>query len=1195
MRINNEKIKSCVKVAWKYYVKWAYLKRHSKLFLAYLSTVCGITLGISGFRIDFNKNPNSESFFEIVYGQIGWPEVCIAFLITIAFIFVGCLMEWKEFLNQVETDYTQKINMLFEKRLNPIRKLSNFIRTFDDKGPFETGNNKKITNVFDAIKDIIEGKYDYLYISAFSGMGKTRWVYEMFRNTIKPDDPIFYCDRVEEHGFETSFNTLIEEFICRDAIVILDDCDADIFDKCQLKIQQSKCNVRLIGLNNNTSNTPRGIRVLKFEYQDLEDVVRAIVDSRLAPRLKDAYSSKIIDYAEGIPYMAVLMIEGLNSDNEPNPTNLSRSALCKRMLHLDPNIDIDSQMKAFQSIALFSPLGYKDVDEGQFAFVRDNDNITPIIAQINRKNLFQQVVTNGINQQIIEQRATWINVRPAVLAVWLLEDWYKQCDDKRMAAITNDITNAPFGKYLIEAFCKRFEDMPESHSAQKLVYEITKSGCSFSSEDVVCSDMGSRLFLTMATVNPAAVSDCLYSRLFLKEIDWLKEHIKDGIRRNYIGALEKLCFRHESFDKAAQLLAKFAVAENENWSNNASGIFMQLFHITLAGTQATLTDRIQLLTKLANYGDEFNDAIILALNHIFNYGHFYRNGGAEKIGRKTLQEFTPTNRDVVQYWEMACDFITEWIVKHPQMIEKVADAITKQARQIGWAAGCRDILYRLISEIIKIKGEEWPEMAKELTFAEIHQSKLLSNEEKSRIRFWIDKLKKKDFISSLCEAHLHFYGDYQTFEQRARESALFFESYLNKFINERLYTDSEVISNLIDNQQQKDIFFVRLLAEKLNDEQLLSLFNTTINVIRNKNIKNSRFINQICTYNKSKKEVVFFLNNLQNNGFSLMYVSIVAEWEEQDLHILNHLIEQYGNDKEWGNLLTEYLRRSPIYDGNQMADTINIIAQMGDTDYKYIADYIGENFDNDFVKNEPLIDLVKRFILRIDEDLLSRNTSFRIINIAEQILKDSSQPEFAKQYNLKIIKKISNKPIHNDYESLYFSLLPKYEDVILNDVLDALASENSIFWMQMMNNLGSGFTTEAGPLFQCDIEKIKVFCLKHAKSDFPQRLAHMCPIYELIENNDNRDFHPIVYWFLDNLNTFKDEMAVLAAIGANMNSFSWTGSTLPIWQKQKHCFMKILNHKLPLVRDWAKRNIEVLDQEIKNVNREMSYEYFKYK
>lgn len=1197
MQINWEKIKSYANTAWKYYAKWAFFRRHLKLFYWYLGTVGAITYGISGFRIRINHNPDSESVFEVISGSIGWQEVCIILLVTIAFIFIACLMEGKSFLAQAGDDYRKKIDALFDSIKYPIRKLSGFINTFDDKGSFVSGGNADIRKIFDALNDIINGKIDNLYISAFSGMGKTRWVCEAFKDYKQIDD-VFYCDKVDEDRFESSFKALIEEKVGTEAIVILDDCDAGMFDDCLLKIQQSKCKVRLIGLNNDMSRTPSGVNLISFEYQSLEDVVRAIVDERLAPRLKEAYSNAIIENAEGIPYMAVLMIESLNKDKEPNIRNLSRSALCKRMIHLDANLNKDAQWKAYQTISLFSPLGYEDSDTDQLSFVRDNDHITKLVDPVNRKNLFQQVIASGIHQQIVEQRSTWINVRPSVLAVWLLEDWYNLCDDKRLAAIAHDIVNAPFGKLLIEAFGKRFSDMPDSQSAQKLVAAITQAGGSFRSEDVVCSDMGSRLFLAMATVNPVAVSQCLHATLFNRDVNWLKEHVKDDVRRNYIWALEKLCFRKESFDTATQLLAKLAVAENETWGNNASGIFSQLFHVALAGTQATLTERIELLKKLASYGDEFNDVVILALNHIFNYGHFHRTGGAEKVGKKKLEEFNPNGKDIYDYWSMTCDFIEEWLKSRPQMIEKVADAITKQARQIGWAAGCRDILYRLIDVLVNVKGTEWPEMAKELTFAEIHHSAVLSDEEKKQLRSKIEILKNKDFISDLDEAHMRFYGDYRNFDQKEQEAESFFAPYIETFVNQELYREENVVSKLMDNSQQCDFFFIRQLARTLSDEQLISLFKTAIEVFKKGEINNSSFINLVCAQTKSISAIDSFLADLKANDFIYVYVGIVSGREEKDLHVLRSISDDYSKRPDWSDLLGNYLLRAPLYDGDQMAETCAYISlNMGDDCNECIADYIGSYSYQDVIKKEPMLSVVTAFIIKMDEEKLSRNTAFEMNNIAEHLLKEQQLPDFAKQFNLKIIKKASTGLVHSTYDDTYFSLLPKYEEIILEDVLNALADENGSYWVQMMHHLGSGFTSGkgAGPLFQCNNDKIKEFCLLHAKGSLPQRLAHMVPIYEYKENSDENDFHEFVYWLLNNLDKFSDAKAVLSGLGANIGSFSWSGSTIPLWKKQLDCFNKLLNHQNSLVRDWAKRNVENLEAEIASDNRKESYEYFRYK
>ena len=181
-------------------------------------------------------------------------------------------------------------------------------------------------------------------------------------------------------------------------------------------------------------------------------------------------------------------------------------------------------------------------------------------------------------------------------------------------------------------------------------------------------------------------------------------------------------------------------------------------------------------------------------------------------------------------------------------------------------------------------------------------------------------------------------------------------------------------------------------------------------------------------------------------------------------------------------------------------------------------------------------------------------------------------------------------------KTIYFSLLPKYEGVILLDVLNALADDNGTYWLQMMNKLGSGLTSGKGegPLFQCDNDVIKDFCMQHARTDFPSRLAHMVPVYAYNENGNENRFHDFVYWLLDNLDKFKDSKNVLAGLGSNMNSFSWSGSTIPLLERQKKCFTKLLNHKNPLVRDWAKRNVETLEQEIKSDQRKESYEYFRY-
>ena len=150
-------------------------------------------------------------------------------------------------------------------------------------------------------------------------------------------------------------------------------------------------------------------------------------------------------------------------------------------------------------------------------------------------------------------------------------------------------------KFVRNAICKRIKYMRDNKRAYELFGRLTDLGAPFSTEKVVCSDMGSRLFLAMSSVNPFAISQCLYNVLHGKTIEWIREHIKDDIRRNYVWTLETLCFDGESFSHASKVLALLAVAENEDWGNNATGQFKQLFHIHLAGTEANLDQRLELI------------------------------------------------------------------------------------------------------------------------------------------------------------------------------------------------------------------------------------------------------------------------------------------------------------------------------------------------------------------------------------------------------------------------------------------------------------------------------------------------------------------------------------------------------------------------------------------------------------------------
>ncbi|WP_455661035.1 hypothetical protein, partial [Pradoshia sp.] len=64
----------------------------------------------------------------------------------------------------------------------------------------------------------------------------------------------------------------------------------------------------------------------------------------------------------------------------------------------------------------------------------------------------------------------------------------------------------PIATALINSMSRRLEEMRGSALAEAMVEELAKDSSSdFCKEEVVCSDLGSRLFLALTIVNPVAI------------------------------------------------------------------------------------------------------------------------------------------------------------------------------------------------------------------------------------------------------------------------------------------------------------------------------------------------------------------------------------------------------------------------------------------------------------------------------------------------------------------------------------------------------------------------------------------------------------------------------------------------------------------------------------------------------------------
>jgi hypothetical protein len=157
------------------------------------------------------------------------------------------------------------------------------------------------------------------------------------------------------------------------------------------------------------------------------------------------------------------------------------------------------------------------------------------------------------------------------------------------------------------------------------------------------TDFGAECLDRLVHVDPdtaMATIDRVFGSLTTQDL----RAIEDG-RRHLVWALEKLAFRKQSFDRAATLLRRLAVAETENHiSNNATGQFKQLYQLYLSGTEADPAARLLVLDDgLCSSDPKERELCIEALGHMLAVNHFTRGGGAEEIGSgEHLKDWQPT-------------------------------------------------------------------------------------------------------------------------------------------------------------------------------------------------------------------------------------------------------------------------------------------------------------------------------------------------------------------------------------------------------------------------------------------------------------------------------------------------------------------------------------------------------------------------
>lgn len=581
-------------------------------------------------------------------------------------------------------------------------------------------------------------------VIGLSGLGKTRLVLEAFRET-SFSSRLAYIDATFDQG--QIANELIAWSRGMSGILVVDNCSKDLHRALAKEIEHDENRLSLITMDFNPDTVSGDQLLIKVEPMP-SLTIQKILDQKYKD-ISGSDLSRIIEFAEGFPKMAVLLCEA-NLRQEASLAKLTDQQLVHKLLW-EPGEKNAEALKTIETCALFTHFLFDNKLGEELSF------IAKTLARIDSQRFFE-CVKQFTNRGVIQILGSYARVVPKPLAWRLAVDWWERCSIDFATSILED----PWPTSLVVSVCDQLTYLHDTPAAREIAQKLCGPTHPFASAENLNTERGSRIFRSLSQVNPEAAIACI-ERVFENfSIEQLLD-IGPG-RRNLIWALENLCFWAETFDDAATLMLRFGTAENEKIGNNATNQFAHLFQIALPGTQASLDQRTSLLEhELLSTDARKTPVLLKAISAGLEFSSFHRTTGVEQQGgRFPEHDYNPTYAEIFYYWKQLLELLKPFAYMDGETGSSARASIARfflallRYRMI-------DTLESVIRDITSHRQTFWTKGFQQLRFAYKHEAERLTDEEKRRVRAVMELLAPAS-LSEKFKLYVSFpsYDDYET-------------------------------------------------------------------------------------------------------------------------------------------------------------------------------------------------------------------------------------------------------------------------------------------------------------------------------------------------------------------------------------------------------------------------------------------------
>lgn len=430
------------------------------------------------------------------------------------------------------------------------------------------------TTIQDSIRGLVtdSGTVDFR-ITGVSGLGKTRLVLETFRAS-GLEHLIVYL-KADATPYTVLTHLMSQE---RTAIVVVDESTRDQH-KSLAELIPSGSALRLITIGEPDSQA--GLLAPIFTLQSFAGEAMDTVILRNQPSLGTELRRVIVETAGGNVGYALFLARRIAENPDIHTADLVTPDAIRQFV--SQSLPTGSGFLACSVLALFSRIGYDGERASELDLVAATFGFTT--------NELRTAARGLAEAGLLSSHGRYRAVAPHPMAVFLATAAWEEYGDQ----IVRDLLPRLDSSMSARLF-RRAADIGEFEPTRSAVLRLLKEDGPFASLEMIDRAGSSDLLTELAVMAPREVSRRLATMLTDADEDELRS--RTSIRRGLVWTLGKLVWHSYTFEEAADGLLRLALTENETWSNNATGSWVELFGLALPATAAKPLQRLNYLGRV---------------------------------------------------------------------------------------------------------------------------------------------------------------------------------------------------------------------------------------------------------------------------------------------------------------------------------------------------------------------------------------------------------------------------------------------------------------------------------------------------------------------------------------------------------------------------------------------------------------------